>query len=123
MPPTNRYSIYVNTAVIDLKQYLDTHPITHKNCKQLWEAHKGSGSTRSMIEKAFKDITGYRIKEYLVLVRLEYSKQYLRDGMNIKRIATKTWYKSQSAYCTAFKRCFNISPTDWVRNQETRRKK
>ena len=117
MQENNRqYGPHVHKAVNSLQQYMDQNPIAHKTVTELWDVHVGS--SRSMIEKAFKDITGYRIKEYLVFRRLDYSKKYLQDGMPIKWISTKTLYKSQSAYCTAFKRFFDISPKDWLAAQQ-----
>jgi AraC-like DNA-binding protein len=112
MTQTNHYSDHTRAAVADLQQYMDRHPLTHKTIPDLWKAR--SGDSRSMIEKAFKSVTGYRIKEYMILLRLEYTKQYLREGMTIKRVAGKCHYRSQSAYCTAFKRYFKQSPTDWL---------
>ncbi|AEW01005.1 hypothetical protein A4D02_13690 [Niastella koreensis] len=114
MTSTNTYSAYARGAVIGLQRYMEKNPLLHKNVQDLWNAHPGD--SRSMIEKAFKPITGYRIKEYLVLVRLQQTKQLLREGMPIKRVAAKSYYKSQSAYCTAFKRYFNLSPTDWLKD-------
>jgi AraC-like DNA-binding protein len=116
MTQKKQYSAYARGAVTELQQYMDKHPITYKTITDLWKARPGD--SRSMIEKAFKPITGYRIKEYLVKLRLEYTKQYLRNGMSIKRVAAKCFYKSQSAYCTAFRRYFNQSPTDWLKDEQ-----
>ncbi len=93
---------------------MDRHPLVHRTVTELWKVHPDK--SRSAIEKAFKPVTGYRIKEYLVLVRLEYTKQFLRNGLSIKRVASKCFYKSQSAYCTAFRRYFKLSPTDWLKD-------
>jgi AraC-like DNA-binding protein len=114
MLSNNHYSVYARDSVISLQKYLDDNPIAYRTCSELWKVR--AGDSRSSIEKAFKQVTGYGIKEYLVKLRLEYSKQYLRDGMPIKRVAAKSFYRSQSAYCTAFKRYFNQSPTDWLKN-------
>ena len=114
MTSTNQYSAYARGAVAELQQYMEKHPLAHKTISQLWDARPGD--SRSVIEKAFKRITGYRIKEYLVLVRLEHTKQHLRNGMTIQRVALKCFYKSQSAYCTAFRRYFNQSPSAWLKD-------
>jgi AraC-like DNA-binding protein len=114
MTSTNQYSAYARGAVTDLQQYMEKNPVAHKTITDLWLARPGD--SRSIIEKAFRPITGYRIKEYLVKVRLEHTRQYLRNGMSIKRVASKSYYKSQSAYCTAFRRYFNQSPTDWLKD-------
>jgi len=116
MARSKHYSMHIQNAVTELQQYMDTHPIKHKTLDTIWEKHQGN--SRSMIEKAFKDITGYRIKEYLVLVRLEYSKRYLLQGNGIKKATAKSMYKSQSAYCTAFKRHFNQTPRHWIKTAQ-----
>ena len=116
MTQNKQYSAYARSAVADLQQHMDKNPVAYKSISALWEARPGD--SRSIIEKAFKPITGYRIKEYLIKVRLEHTKQYLRNGMTIKRAAIKCFYKSQSAYCTAFRRYFNQSPTDWLRDEQ-----
>jgi AraC-like DNA-binding protein len=116
MTRNKHHSVYAQKSVIDLKQYMDSNPIAHKTVTELWKARPGE--RRSSIEKAFKQITGYRIKEYLVKLRLEHTRHYLRDGMTVKRVAIKCFYKSQSAYCTAFRRYFNQSPTDWIKEAQ-----
>lgn len=113
---SNKYGAHVHDAVISIQKYMDRYPLAHKTVTELWDVHVGN--SRSMIEKAFKDITGYRIKEYLVWRRLETSKKMLKEGVPIKRIAMKTLYKSQSAYCTAFKRFFDLTPTDWLNDAQ-----
>jgi AraC-like DNA-binding protein len=114
MTQNKSHSVYAQRSAIDLKLYIEQNPLVYKTISDLWEARPGE--SRSSTEKAFKHVTGYRIKEYLVKVRLDCSKQFLREGMQIKRVATKCFYKSQSAYCTAFRRYFNQSPTDWLRD-------
>ncbi|OQP54347.1 hypothetical protein A4H97_22975 [Niastella yeongjuensis] len=108
--------MYVRNSVKTLQQYMDDHPLAYKTLREIWLLR--ADADRNMLEKAFKQITGYGIKEYLVKVRLEQSKQYLRNGMQIKHVATKSKYKSQSAYCTAFKRHFKRSPTDWLKDEQ-----
>jgi len=115
MTQNKQYSTYAQQYVIALRNYIDSNPIGHKNLKDLWSVRPGE--SRSSTEKAFKHLTGYRIKEYLVKVRLEHTKQFLRRGMSIKNVSTKCFYKSQSAYCTAFKRFFKQSPTDWLKEE------
>lgn len=112
MTQNKHHSVYAQKSAVDLQQYMDKNPIAHKTITDLWKARPGV--SRSSIEKAFKSVTGYRVKEYLVKVRLEHTRHFLREGMDIRRVSTKSHYKSQSAYCTAFKRIFNQSPTDWI---------
>jgi AraC-like DNA-binding protein len=45
--------------------------------------------------------------------RLEASKKYLAAGLTKKQVAHKCLYRSQSAFAAAFKKEFNMTPTDW----------
>jgi AraC-like DNA-binding protein len=112
MTKHKHHSVYALKSAHGLKKQMDNNPIAYKTVEQVWK--KCPGESRPSTEKAFKSITGYRIKEYLVMVRLQYTKQLLREGMPIKQIASKCCYGSQSAYCTAFKRFFHQSPRDWL---------
>lgn len=116
MTQNKQHSVYAQQSVLDLQRHIENNPVAYKTVSDLWKARPGE--SRSSIEKSFTKVSGYRIKEYLVKVRLEYTKQFLIEGMPIKRIALKFFYKSQSAYCTAFKRHFNQSPTDWLKDEQ-----
>lgn len=117
MPKDNHLSTFTRNAVTELQQYMDKHPVTHKTCGDLWSGV--SFPNRTILEFFFKEVTGYGVKEYLVFIRLEYSKQYLRKGWPVKRVAVKALYKSQSAYCTAFKRYYNQTPTNWLKEEQS----
>jgi len=113
MRQKKHHSVYAMNSALAVKHHMDKNPIAYKTLSQLWKDFPGV--SRSSTEKAFKAVTGYRIKEYLVRVRLEHTKQLLREGHTIKRVSLQCSYKSQSAYCTAFKRFFGQSPRDWLK--------
>jgi len=105
--------MYVLQAVELIKQDLEKDPFRHRTCKQLLDCI--TPVNRKILEKAFKELYGYRIKTYQVKQRLAISKNYLQEGMPVKRVAAKCFYRSQSAYCTAFKKAFKLAPTEWLR--------
>jgi AraC-like DNA-binding protein len=109
----NNYSLYVLNDVATVKKHLDNDPFEYKTCSEL--LNKVASANRKSVEKAFKDICGYGIKTYHVKQRLERSKKYLAEGMAIKLVAATCLYRSQSAYSTAFKKEFAITPTDWLK--------
>lgn len=113
MSNKNQYTLYVLNAVDAIKQHIDGNPLTHRTCKELLDSL--TTVNRKILEKAFKDVHGYRIKKYHVKQRLKVSKENLREGMPIKQVACKCFYRSQSAYSTAFRKEFGISPTDWLK--------
>lgn len=114
MRNNNQYSLYVRNAVTSIKQCLDRYPLKYKSCSDLIE--QTTSVNRRILEKAFREEYGFRIKEYQVRQRLSVAKMYLLDGMPIKRVASKCHYSSQSAFCRAFRKAYNMTPTDWMRN-------
>jgi AraC-like DNA-binding protein len=114
MPVDDHITTYVRRATAALKLHLEKYPLKHKSCYDLLDATPDIN--RRTLEKAFKAMYGYRIKEYQVRQRLQFSKKYLKDGMPLKKVATKCYYRSQSAYCTAFRRTFNSTPTGWLKS-------
>jgi AraC-like DNA-binding protein len=105
------YSKYVLDAIRCIKQHLDSDPLRYKTASALLE--QINGPNRNAVEKAFKAVFGAGIKEYQVRQRLEASKQFLEAGMTKKQVAGKCFYKSQSAYSAAFKKEFQMTPTQW----------
>jgi AraC-like DNA-binding protein len=106
------YTVYVRNAVAIIKQHMEKYPFKHKTCSDL--IARTTTVDRRILEKAFKEEYGYRIKEYQVRQRLAAAKLLLLEGMPIKRVSAKCYYSSQSAFCRAFKKEFGITPTDWM---------
>lgn len=112
MRNNHSYSAYARSAVAIIKQHLEKYPFKHKTCSVLLE--KTTTVNRRILEKAFKEEYGYRIKEYQIRQRLAAAKLLLIEGMPIKRVSAKCYYSSQSAFCRAFKKEFSMTPTDWM---------
>lgn len=108
------YSFYVRSAVATIKQHLEKYPFKYKTCSDIIE--RTSTVNRRILEQAFKQEYGYRIKEYQVKQRLGTAKLLLLEGVPIKRVAAKCFYSSQSAFCRAFKKEFCMTPTDWMQS-------
>ena len=106
------YSLYVRSAVANIKQQLEKYPLKYKTCSDLIQ--KTTTVSRRVLEQAFKQEYGYRIKEYQLRQRLGTAKLMLLEGMPIKRVADKCFYSTQSAFCRAFKKEFSMTPTDWM---------
>jgi AraC-like DNA-binding protein len=105
------FSKYVMDAIKRIKNHLDADPLRYKKTSELLE--QVNGPNRNAVERAFKVVYGAGIKEYQIRQRLEASKKFLQAGIPKKHIATKCFYKSQSAYTAAFKKEFNLTPTEW----------
>ena len=113
-PAFNPHTNYVLAAIKAIKMQIDNDPCRYKTAAELME--QISGPHRNKVEKAFRHVYGARIKEYQVRQRLHKSKKLLEEGQPISIVAKKCLYGSQSAYSTAFKKEFGISPAKWTSN-------
>jgi AraC-like DNA-binding protein len=105
------YSKNVLDAVKGIKKHTDADPFRFKTSAAMLEHI--CAPNRSTAEKAFKDVFGVGIKEYVIKRRLEASKNFLAEGMTRKQVAAKCLYKSGSAFAAAFKKEFRMTPTQW----------
>jgi AraC-like DNA-binding protein len=105
------HSKYVLDAIRCIKEHIDDNPFHYKTAADL--LNHVSVPNRCAVEKAFKDIYGAGIKEYQVRQRLAASKKFLEEGMTKKLVASKCYYRSQSAFAAAFKKEFKMTPTEW----------
>lgn len=115
--PAKKHTPYLLGAVFSLKDYIDSNPFKFKNSSDLLDHLNTPG--RGSLEKTFKAIFGARIKEYMVIVKLNEAKEMMKKGLPKKMIARKCLYKSSSAFSTAFRIHFGISPTEWERTIPT----
>ncbi|AEV98733.1 hypothetical protein A4D02_09310 [Niastella koreensis] len=111
---TTPYSNYILIAIETIKTEIDKDPFGYKKAAELLE-HLCTPH-RNNVEKAFKVVYGYGIKEYQVRQRLNAAKQHLMEGMPKKFVARKCFYGSISAFSTAFKKQFGVPPTEWENN-------
>ena len=64
------------------------------------------------IVRKFKEITGYKLSEYLTKSRLEYSiRQLIKNEENITTIALESGFYDQSHFNRNFKKYLEITPT------------
>jgi AraC-like DNA-binding protein len=111
MPDLVQYSKIVRSAVAAVKVHIDLQPARYKTCEELLASL--TTVNRNLLEKGFKDTYGFGMKEYMVKQRLKLAKQLLETDMTKKNVAAKCLYASQSAFCTAFRKEFGITPTEW----------
>ena len=67
---------YILAAVFSLREYIDNNPFKFKTTTDLLD-HLNTPN-RSSLERTFKAIYGTRIKEYLILVRLNTAKEMMK---------------------------------------------
>ena len=72
---------------------------------------KGSGMSRSAFSARFTDLVGQSAMQYLTRWRMQLARTHLR-GLSepLASVAERVGYRSEAAFCRAFKREFGVSP-------------
>ncbi|OGF50723.1 MAG: hypothetical protein A2231_05655 [Candidatus Firestonebacteria bacterium RIFOXYA2_FULL_40_8] len=69
---------------------------------------------RDYLNRIFKFETGMTLFDYLIQVRIEKSKELLKDvRFNIKEVASKVGYSDISYFCKLFKKHTGVTPTEY----------
>jgi len=99
---------HVLVAAEATKAYIEKHPLSNKTTSQFALDVKVS---RKQLQRAFKELTGMGIQEYLLAKRMQQARQFLQSGtFPIKEVAIICNYKSQRSFTTAFKKAFGLTP-------------
>lgn len=73
------------------------------------------GISADYLSQVFKRETGEKLSTYIMRQKLEKAKEMLRQGVGTKDICTSLCFSSQSYFVTAFKRHYNMTPTEYVK--------
>jgi AraC-like DNA-binding protein len=107
------YSPNVARAAASVKNIIDSDPLARKSTEDLAAE---IGINRNLLQKAFKAIYKKRIKEYQFEKRMEAACEMLRNGRLIKKeISSKCGYDNPNNFSNAFKKMYNMSPSQWQR--------
>jgi AraC family transcriptional regulator, transcriptional activator of the genes for pyochelin and ferripyochelin receptors len=105
---------YTLEAVLSVKNEIDKDPLKKKELVQM-AVEAGIG--RNNLQKGFKELFGFGIKEYIFQKRMETAKDMLEQGsFTRKQIAYKLGYRKPNNFSIAFKKKFGFSPNEF-RNQ------
>jgi AraC-like DNA-binding protein len=105
------YSKTVSYAVETVKNFIDSNPFTRKSTDDFAAE---TGINRSLLQKAFKSIYKKQIKQYQFEKRMDAACELLREGRFIKKeISQKCGYDNPNNFCNAFKKMYNMSPSQW----------
>lgn len=111
MRTPNRITKRVEVVIYAMQNYIDNHCL--KNIR-ISDLARDTGINRKVLEAGFKQLFQVTIKKYYVRRQMEFSKQFLDEGtLTIKEISCKCGYRSQNSYTKAFKKLYNITPTEW----------
>jgi AraC-like DNA-binding protein len=100
------------TAAAKVKEYIDEHPLDDKTTEEL---ARYAGISRNLLQQIFQQEYNTHIKEYYSLQKIELAKQLLQQGMPAQQVARRCHYSSHSAFITAFRNKFGITPLAWLK--------
>jgi len=73
-----------------------------------------SGLGRTYFSFVFKEVTGMRLRDYLIQARINKAKDLMKDReLMIKQIARKVGFKNPDYFCRIFKKKTGVNPTEW----------
>ena len=73
------------------------------------------GISADYLSQVFKKETGENLSTYIMRIKLERAKEMLRRGISARDICASLGFSSQSYFVTAFKRLYNMTPTEYVK--------
>jgi len=100
------------TKVARVKKFIDEHPLEKKKTNELAEY---AGINRNLLQQAFKELYGTHIKQYYSTQRMGSALVMLKEGMSIRQVARQCRYRSHSAFTTAFRKKFGMTPMKWLK--------
>ena len=74
----------------------------------------GSGLSRTYFSLIFREVTGIRLQDYLMQVRLNKAKTLLCCiDLKVKQIAFEAGFTDPNYFCRTFKKKTGLNPTNW----------
>ncbi|MBQ7957641.1 MAG: AraC family transcriptional regulator [Clostridia bacterium] len=77
------------------------------------------GISADYLSQIFKKEMGENLSSYILRQKLEKAKILLLKGINQKEICNEIGFSSQTYFITAFKRFYNMTPSDYVKLAKT----
>ncbi|MDR3713315.1 MAG: AraC family transcriptional regulator [Puia sp.] len=72
------------------------------------------GMTPKKMQTGFRKVTGFTVYKFQLFVRIEMSKEFLRDeNLSVKQVAHKAGFSTQSRFGEIFKELTGYTPTDY----------
>jgi len=109
----DKHNVQKNLSwIIKVKEFLNDDPFSNISLNKL---SKEIQLHPNYIVRKFKEVTGYKLSEYLSRIRIEYAIQkLLQSEESITDIALNTGFYDQSHFNHNFKKYFPISPKPFL---------
>lgn len=107
--PSNFLSLFASQTLQPALAVMKDEP--HKQWSLEALAQKCAMS-RTKFSQLFKQTSGLTVNTFFTWWRMQLAYDFLRQGQRITHVAEKVGYQSESAFSRAFKKCFEINPSD-----------
>lgn len=94
----------------------------HQNYRRSWTLEKLAnlaGMSRASFCKCFHDVLGDTPNTYLAKIRLSQAKNLLKQGISLELVAEKTGYATASSLSRSFKKHYQHTPSQWIKESRT----
>ncbi|MFD2672590.1 response regulator transcription factor [Marinicrinis sediminis] len=111
-------SLPKDEMIADIQQYIDEHYMYDFSLDEIARHHYYVSP--SYLSRMFKQVTGQRLSEYLVHVRMEKAIEMLETNqkVNVKDIALHVGYNDPSYFVQAFKKSTGQTPGSYRKSQD-----
>ncbi len=107
----NRQEYPQNIYIEHILHYIEDN---YKNKIKISELAEEVGLTRTYLSTMFSEQIGTGIKDYIINLRLEKAEELLKHSdLSIQSVALQTGYEDALAFSKAFKKKFNLSPSEY----------
>lgn len=112
---TSLYAPLQVQMIKQVKEYIDDTPGAKHSIEELT---KQFGTNRTALQRLFKGIYGIPIAAYMNNSRMNYAAGLLRSNAgSVAEIAALAGYENQSKFASAFRKVYEMSPTEYRREQ------
>lgn len=101
------------TYVVDAISYINSHYHERIVASDLSEI---LGIGRTTLMTSIKKHTGLTLSEYILRVRLKKSVELLQKGVSQEKAASETGFCNGSGIIRAFRRCYGMTPKQYIKN-------
>lgn len=111
MAKEKRFTRHVSMAVKTIKTHIDSHP--HHGESIAFLAAR-AGISRNTLREVFKYRYGIEMREYRLRLRMQLARQLFKEERTIMEIYLTLNYSSPGTFMKAFKKFYDLTPTEWV---------
>ncbi len=104
--------VYLYRQVVQAKLYMDNH---YSEAIQLNSISNEAYFSKFHFLRLFKSMYGKTPHQYLLNLRVEKAKNFLKEGRPVTEVCTAVGFESPTSFSTLFKRIVGVSPSLFIK--------